>query len=227
MRGGSTCDGSFSPDVYVIVDQNLADFRSLNLEKLVEEICAAGAGAIQLRAKGFSKALYYQQVKRLLPVTRRYSVPLFVNDHVDIALAVSADGIHVGQNDLPSEVVQKLLPEDMILGVSTHSLPQAALAAQTKPGYIAIGPVFPTTTKTDPDPVVGLELVHKVKKLVAPIGLVAIGGIHAGNAEQVICSGADAVAVASAVILAKKPAAAVSSLKEAVKQGKAKREEGN
>jgi thiamine-phosphate pyrophosphorylase len=213
----------FSPDVYVIVDQNLADSRSLNLEKLVEEICTAGAGAIQFRAKDFSKARYYQQVQYLLPITRSYNIPLFVNDHVDVALATSADGIHVGQNDLPLDATQKLLPQGMILGVSTHSLPQAALAAQAKPGYIAFGPVFPTTTKADPDPVVGLESVRKVKQLLAPIPLIAIGGIHAGNAEQVICSGADAVAVASAVVLAKEPAAAVSSLKESVRRGKAGR----
>jgi len=215
----------FSSDLYVIVDQNLADSRSLNLEKLVEEICTAGAGAVQLRAKGLSKALYYQQVQNLLPITRSHGVPLFVNDHLDVALAVSAEGVHLGQKDLPFEVARKLLPEGMILGVSTHSFPQAALAAQAEPGYVAIGPVFPTTTKADSDPVVGLECLRKVKQLLASIPLVAIGGITAENAEQVIRSGADAVAVASAVILAKNPAAAVSLLKEAVSRGKTRREE--
>ena len=209
--------------MYVIVDQGLAESRSLNVHRITEEISKAGAGAVQYRAKNLSKAQYYRQVQTLLSITRSHDTPLFVNDHLDIALAVSADGIHLGQNDLPFEAAKKLLPPDMILGVSTHSEQQAALAAKKGVGYIAVGPAFPTTTKENPDPVVGPDLIRKVKKLIAPIPLIAIGGICLENVAQVILAGADAVAVASAVVLAEDPAASVCSLKEAVIRAKAAR----
>lgn len=211
-------------DVYVIIDQGLADSRSLNIDRITEEILRAGPAAVQYRAKNLSKAQYYRQIQSLLSITRNRNIPLFINDHLDIALALSADGIHLGQNDLPFEAAAKLLPREMILGVSTHSEQQAALAAKTKVGYIAIGPAFPTTTKANPDPVVGLKIIQKVKKRVGPIPLIAIGGISLENAEQVILAGADAVAVASAVILSDDPAGAVSSFKKAVLRAKASRQ---
>ncbi len=213
----------FAPDVYVIVDHALAISQAIGIEELVEEVLASGAGAIQLRAKRLSKKQYYQQVLNLLPVTRAHKIPFIVNDHLDVALAVSADGIHLGQNDLPYYAVRHLLPDGMILGVSTHSMQQAAEAAAAEIGYLAIGPVFPTSTKADPDPVVGTSTVARVKELAPEIPLIAIGGISLDNAAEVIAAGADGVAVASAVVLAEEPAAAVQRLKAAVSSAKAAR----
>jgi thiamine-phosphate pyrophosphorylase len=205
----------FSPDLYVIVDHDLAA-SSANIEKLTEDILDAGAGAIQYRAKRLSKAQYYEKAWVLLQIARKRNVPFFVNDHLDVALAISADGVHIGQHDLPFEAARKLLPADMILGVSTHSEAQAVDAAGTAPGYIAIGPIFPTSTKANPDPVVGTHTVRGIKRLIGSIPLIAIGGITLGNAAEVIHSGADGIAVASAVVRAADPPAVVRAFKEIV-----------
>jgi thiamine-phosphate pyrophosphorylase len=204
----------------VIVDHALAEARRMDVATLAQEIAAAGAGAIQFRAKHLSKAQYYQQAQPLLSLARSYRVPFFVNDHLDIALALSADGIHLGQNDLPFAAAKRLVPNQMILGVSTHSEAQAEQAAGVGVGYIAIGPVFSTATKADPEPVVGIATVRNVRKLIGSIPLIAIGGIDLRNVARVIAAGADGVAVASAVIMAENPAAALKSFKETIVRAK-------
>jgi len=225
VRGGFVfAEPTASFDVYVIIDQGLCASSSIDVGRLMKHLSDAGAGAIQYRAKNLSKAKYYQDIQPLLSLARSFRIPLFVNDHLDIALALRTDGIHLGQNDLPYEAAQKLLPENMILGVSTHSLEQAVAAARLKPGYMAIGPVFPTTTKANPDPVVGTDSIRNIKASIGSIPLIAIGGITLENAAEVIRSGADGVAVASCVIQAKEPAIAVQVLKERVAVAKAARE---
>jgi thiamine-phosphate pyrophosphorylase len=123
-----------------------------------------------------------------------------INDRVDIALALQADGVHLGQDDLSPSVARSLLGEGAVIGFSTHNVEQAQAAANMPVDYIAIGPIFATATKADPDPVLGLDGVRRVRDVIGGIPLVAIGGITVQNAANVISAGADAVAVISALL---------------------------
>jgi thiamine-phosphate pyrophosphorylase len=206
--------------LYVIIDEGLLSSR--NIREVSEQAILGGADAIQFRAKRLSKREYYEKALALLPVARRCDVPFFVNDHLDIALAISADGIHLGQNDLPCSAARRLVPDEMLLGVSTHSVEQAARAVDDGADYVAVGPVFRTTTKEHPEAVVGTDMVGAVRSRVGAVQLVAIGGINAGNVAEVIRSGADGVAVASAVVLADDPRLAAEQLKNEIERERAR-----
>jgi thiamine-phosphate pyrophosphorylase len=127
-------------------------------------------------------------------------VQLIINDRADIALAVSADGVHLGQDDMPPDAARKLLGPNAIIGYSTHNIEQAIAATKLPIDYLAIGPIFATTTKTDTAPVLGLDGLTAVRRAIGTFPLVAIGGITHANARQVIQAGADSVAVISAVL---------------------------
>lgn len=200
--------------LYVIIDESLIHGRDGRW--ILERVIEGGADVVQFRAKRLSKRQYYEQALALLSVSRRHHTPFFVNDHLDIALAIKADGIHLGQNDLPFSAAKGLIPESMLLGVSTHSPAQAAEAMREPVSYIAIGPVFPTTTKEKPDPVVGVHTVSEVRNLIGNIPLVAIGGITAANVTDTILAGADGVALASAVVAAECPREAARLLKQRI-----------
>jgi thiamine-phosphate pyrophosphorylase len=201
-------------ELYVIIDEGLLGGQSVN--DLIEDAIRGGADAIQYRAKRLSKKQYHEKALSLLPITRYHNVPFFVNDHLDIALAISSDGVHLGQNDLPLPEARRLMPDRMMLGVSTHSLAEASKAVKDGPDYIAIGSVFPTTTKENPEAIIGTELIRSVKNAVGEIPLVAIGGINVGNVAEVIRSGADGVAVASAVVRSASPSTAAKELKRQI-----------
>lgn len=200
--------------LYVIIDDNL--ISPPNIPAVLEQTLAGGADVVQFRAKRLSKRQYYETSLALLPIARRHSVPFFVNDHLDIALAISADGIHLGQNDLPCGVARELLQGKILLGISTHSEQQAAKALDDGADYIAIGPVFHTTTKENPEAIVGTATVTAVKRLIGSVPLVAIGGINVDNVAEVIRAGADSVAVASAVVRADDPRLAAKRLKDKI-----------
>ena len=219
MCSDSDSRKSFSSlELYVIVDEDL--LGSADTPPVLDNVIRGGANAIQFRAKRLSRRQYYEKAAFLLPITRRADIPFFVNDHLDIALALSADGIHLGQNDLPCAAARRLIPRNMILGISTHSIEQADRAVRDGADYVAIGPVFPTTSKDDPEPVVGTDMVRTVKDTVGAVPLIAIGGINAGNVSSVIRSGADGVAVASAVILADDPCVAARELLRGIEAGR-------
>jgi len=202
-------------ELYVIVDDDL--LGSAHLSQVAEEVIRGGADAIQYRAKNLSKRQYYEKALSLLAIARDSSVLFFVNDHLDVALAISADGIHLGQNDLPCGIARKLTPRHMILGTSTHSIEEASKAVDDDADYVAIGSVFPTITKQNPEAIVGTEMIKAVKKRVGAVPLIAIGGIKAGNVAEVIRSGADGVAVASGVVLADDITGAVKDLKREIR----------
>lgn len=160
----------------------------------VEQLAAGGATLIQLREKLASPREFYESALQAMSVARALSVQIVINDRVDIAIAVKADGAHVGQTDLPPDRARALLGESRILGYSTHTLEQALAATSAPVDYIAIGPVFQTRTKQRPDEVVGLEAVKVVRQHVTK-PLVAIGGITLATARAVIEAGADSIAV--------------------------------
>ena len=123
-----------------------------------------------------------------------------VNDRADIALAIGADGVHLGQTDLPPDAARRILGKQAIIGYSTHTIEQVRDAAKFDIDYLAFGPIFSTTTKEDPDQVVGLETLARVRMIAASLPLVAIGGIDLGNAISVFAAGADSIAVISALM---------------------------
>jgi len=150
---------------------------------------------VQLREKNLSPVEFYREAEQAIIVARRHGVKLIINDRVDIALALKADGVHLGQDDLPVEAARRILGNAVIIGLSTHNLEQAKQAARLPIDYLAIGPIFPTGTKESANPPVGLAGLAEVRRTAAGIPLVAIGGIDASNRNQVLAAGADALAM--------------------------------
>jgi thiamine-phosphate pyrophosphorylase len=178
--------------------------------------CAAGAAVVQLRAKRATDREALRLAAELRRATRACGALFLVNDRFDLALVAGADGVHLGQSDLPPASIPEPLRERLVVGRSTHTLAEARAARAEPVDYVAFGPVFGTTSKESPHPARGLALLHEAAALVAPLPLVAIGGIHAGNAAAVIAAGAAAVAVISAVAGADDPDAAARALVQAV-----------
>jgi len=207
--------------LYVLTDYGLSRGRS-NVE-VVREAIAGGADAIQLRDKGYTAKRLLQEALILRDITREGGVPFIVNDRVDVALVVDADGVHIGQDDVPISWVRRLLGKDKIIGMSTHNVEEAVQAEKDGADYISIGSAFPTTTKADARPLEGLEMITDIKKNVN-IPVVAIGGIKAENVAQVGQAGADCIAVISAVVSATDIEKAATELRETFLASKQKLE---
>ena len=152
---------------------------------------------IQLRDKNAAAGEFYAQAIEAVEYAHTLGAKIIINDRVDIALATGADGVHLGQDDLPPAEARKILGPDAIIGYSTHSVDQAEAALRLPVDYLAIGPIFTTSTKANPDPVVGLEGLRDVRTAIGDFPLVAIGGIDRMNAASVLESGADSVAMIS------------------------------
>lgn len=185
------------PFLYPVVD--LAALGERPVGPAVAALVAGGARIVQFRAKGVSDRRFLELAAQALAAARGGGAMLVVNDRPDVAIILGADGVHVGQDDLAPHEVRALLPAGALLGVSTHGISQLEWAAAQPVDYVAVGPVFPTRTKADPDPVVGLEMVRRARGLIAG-PLVAIGGIAEANARSVVDAGADGVAVVSALL---------------------------
>jgi thiamine-phosphate pyrophosphorylase len=188
---------SFAVKTYPLTDVRLS---GLSHAEQVAKLSEAGASLIQLREKHLSAGEFYKQAEEALRVGRQRGARIIINDRVDIALALGADGVHLGQEDIPPEAVRQLLGDSVIIGFSTHSVEQALRAAASPVDYLAIGPIFATSSKSNPDPEIGLEGLRRVRKAVGNIQLVAIGGISLQNVSRVLAAGADAVAVITAVL---------------------------
>lgn len=171
---------------------------SLTLKEIVTIVLSSGVRCIQYREKNKSRRDIYREALILRKLTTEFGAIFVVNDYADIALAVNADGVHLGQDDLPLKEARKILEKGKIIGVSTHSIEEAIAAEAGGADYIGFGPVFHTATKDAGKPK-GLAALREIKKLIK-IPLIAIGGINAENLESVIASGADAVAVASGIL---------------------------
>ncbi len=184
------------PKVYPITDRHLS---GLSHAEQVRRLIEAGATLIQLREKMAAPRDFYRDAEVALKVARDHKVTLIINDRVDIALALQADGVHLGQADLPPDAARKLLGAQRIIGFSTHNIKQVHFAMNEPIDYIAFGPIFDTSSKERPDPSVGLEALRTARQLVK-FPLVAIGGITRANACEVLKAGADSVATISAVL---------------------------
>jgi thiamine-phosphate pyrophosphorylase len=185
------------PRVYPLTDVQMS---GLSHAEQVHLLSLGGATLIQLREKQMPALEFYEQAKAALAIAARSGVKLITNDRVDVALALGAHGVHLGQDDIPPEAARKLLGREAIIGYSTHNVDQAQKASALPIDYLAIGPIFQTSTKTDTSPTLGLEGLRAVRRVIGNLPLVAIGGISQANAAEVIEAGADSVAVISALL---------------------------
>ena len=199
--------------VYLITDRRSAGARSL--PDIVRAAIAGGVTAVQLREKEASTREMIEMGRVLLAITRAAGVPLIVNDRVDVALALNADGVHVGQADMPAALARRLIGSDRILGVSAATVAEAEQAVRDSADYLGVGDVYGTPSKPDAGPPIGLEGLAAVARAVR-VPVVAIGGITPENAAATISAGAVGVAVISAIVGAPDPLAAARQLREVV-----------
>ncbi len=185
------------PRVYPLTDVSLS---GMSHQEQVAKLIDGGVTLIQLREKTLSGREFYEQAKSAVKLGRKFGVKIIINDRVDLALILGADGVHLGQDDLPPTLARQLLGADAIVGFSTHSIEQAKQAVTYPIDYLAIGPVFSTKSKTDTAPEVGLAGVQAVKEIAKEIPVVAIGGITEARIPEVLATGADSVALISAVL---------------------------
>lgn len=182
------------PKIYPITDRRIT---GLSHTEQAARLIEGGAELIQLREKYASPGDFYEDAREAIKIARAQKVKIIINDRVDIALALKADGVHLGQTDLSPEDARKILGKNAIIGFSTHNISQALEAVRFSIDYLAIGPVFTTTTKENPDKKVGIDGVKKVRKIIDTFPLVAIGGITSENFPEVFEAGADSIAVIS------------------------------
>lgn len=194
--------------LYVIIDPAIAGER--DVMHIAREAIAGGATMVQWRDKTREKGLQLPDVEALAAICRETGVPLIINDDVDLALIVGADGVHVGQKDLPVAAVRRIVPADWIVGASTNDVAEARQAETDGASYVSVGNLFGTTSKNDTRPAT-LDTVREVKAMV-DVPVCAIGGINETNIADVAAAGADIASVISAVVAADDPRAAAERL---------------
>ena len=185
------------PKLYPITDRDLS---GLSHATQVVHLIEGGASLIQLRDKNASPKIFLHQAEDALTIARENDVRLIINDRVDFAMALGADGVHLGQSDFPAEVARRLLKPESIIGISTHDLDQLALAVKLPVDYVAFGPIFETGTKRNHEEVVGLEGLRAARAIAGDLPLVAIGGISWDHVPAVLAAGADSVALIAALL---------------------------
>ena len=183
--------------LYLVTDRSILKGR--DLFQAVEEAVEGGVTLVQLREKNISSLDFYTIALKMKELVNSYNVPLIINDRLDIALAVDADGLHVGQEDLPPAVARKLLGPEKILGYSVGNPEQARRAERDGADYLGAGTVFPTGSKADTGKPIGPEGLRAIKQAVA-IPVVGIGGIGISNLEEVKAAGADGISLISAIL---------------------------
>lgn len=200
-------------DIYPVTCERLSAGRS-NLEVL-EGVIQGGARIIQLREKEYHARDLYHLAVRFREITATAGILLIINDNVDIALAVDADGVHLGQEDLPLKVARTLAP-DLLIGASTHSLEEAIQAQEDGADYINIGPIFPTKTKEEAQHFLGTDAIARISPHVE-VPFTVMGGINESNIDAVLTNGARRVAMVTAITKAANIAERVSGLREKIR----------
>jgi thiamine-phosphate pyrophosphorylase len=185
------------PRVYPITDTAIS---GLSHAEQVARLVEGGATLIQLREKNLPARVFYHDALEALEIARSNGVKVIINDRVDVALALHADGVHLGQADMPVEAARRLAGPKAVIGYSTHNVEQVQAALQLPIDYLAFGPIYATSSKEKPDPVAGLKDLPLVRSLAGRLPLVAIGGINANNLRDVLDAGADSAAIISAIV---------------------------
>lgn len=207
----------FDLSLYLVTDRDLSMGRSL--EEIVEEAVKGGITMLQLREKNTSTADFYKIACSLKDLLKGHNIPLIINDRLDIAIASDADGLHIGQSDMPYSVVREILGKDKIIGLSVETIEQAREANELDVDYIGLSPVFSTNTKTDINTPLELEGIREIASFTKH-KTVAIGGINTQNTGDIIKNGADGIAVVSAIISQDSPKIAAAELKKIIKEAR-------
>lgn len=199
--------------IYLVTDRDLLQGKSL--EETVMQAAQGGATMVQLREKTLPTRAFIETAQRLKAALKSYHVPLIINDRIDVALAAEADGVHIGQDDMPYPLARKLLGAQAIIGVSVENMEQVLEAEAWDVDYLGVSAIFATPTKTDIKRAWGLDGLREAKRH-SRHPLVAIGGIHLGNAADVMQAGADSIAVVSAICAADEPLGVTRQLLQAI-----------
>lgn len=205
--------------LYLVTDRALSMGKAL--EDVVRQAVKGGVTLVQLREKDCSSAEFYRLAVSMKNLLSPYNIPLIINDRLDIALACNAEGLHIGQSDLPYAVARRLMGDDKIIGISVETIQDVLAANELDVDYIGISPVFDTDTKKDTSAAFGLEGVNEIAAI-SKHPSVGIGGVNAANAANIIKAGADGISVVSAIMSAQDPKQAAETLAAIVRQSKRK-----
>jgi thiamine-phosphate pyrophosphorylase len=195
--------------LYLVTDRGLCGDKPL--AEVVRQAVRGGVACVQLREKGLSTRAFLVEAQRIKELLAPFGVPLIINDRADVALAVGAEGVHVGQQDMPCETVRRLLGPRAIIGLSVESWEDVERAQSLPVDYLGVSPLFATPTKTDTKGTWGIEGLARIRAF-SRHPLVAIGGLHGENAAAAVLAGADGIAVVSAICAAPDPLAAARRL---------------
>jgi thiamine-phosphate pyrophosphorylase len=196
--------------LYLVTDRDL--MSSKTIEESVSESIKGGCTVVQLREKNTSSREFYELAKRVHEITKATNIPLIINDRIDVALAVNAEGVHIGQSDLPCEVVRKIVGENMIIGVSVSNLNEAKISVNSGADYLGVGAMYSTGTKTDAN-LTALEELKLIRENVK-IPIVVIGGINKSTIPNFSGTGIDGIAVVSAIVSQKDVAKSAAEIKK-------------
>ena len=203
--------------LYLVTDRGLSKGRSL--QDVIKAAVKGGTTIVQLREKDCSTREFLEIAQEVKDFCSPLGVPLIINDRIDIALAVNAEGLHIGQSDMPYEIARKLMGPEAIIGLSVENLQDALDAEKLDVDYLGLSPIYSTPTKTDIHHELGLDGIREIRKI-SRHPLVAIGGINKQNTAAIIAAGSDGIAVVSAICSADNPEAASQELLQEVQKGK-------
>jgi thiamine-phosphate pyrophosphorylase len=206
--------------LYLVTDRTLCGKKSL--EDVVLQALQGGVMYVQLREKDVSTRFFVEEARKIKALTARFRAPLIINDRLDVALAVKADGVHIGQEDMPYTVARKFMGPKAIIGLSVETWDDVVQAEELDVDYLGVSPIFETPTKTDTKGSWGLEGLARIKAY-SRHPLVAIGGLNASNAADAVMAGADGIAVVSAICAAPDPFHASQGLRDIIQAALKKR----
>ena len=208
---------SIDYSLYLVTDRRLSRGRS-TLE-VIQAAVQGGVTCVQLREKSCSTREFIEEARAIKDFLCANAIPLIINDRVDIALAIEADGVHLGQTDMPLVTARSIVGADMIIGISAECLQDAVEAEKMGADYLGVSPIFDTPTKTDTAPSLGLEGLRRIRSAVK-LPLVGIGGLNLTNAAEVVANGAEGVAVVSAIVSAENCETAARQLRDVIDRAK-------
>jgi len=206
---------AFDCVLYLVTDRRLS--RGRTTLEIVQAAVRGGVTCVQLREKNCSTREFVREALAVRDFLKASGVPLIINDRLDVAMAVGADGVHLGQTDMPLEMARAIVGDGMCIGISAESLENALAAERGGADYIGVSPIYDTPTKADTAPPLGLEGLRDIRAAVG-IPLVAIGGLKRDNVAEVVRSGADGIAVVSAIVAAEDPEKASRDLLKVIRQ---------